>query len=82
MSEFTILCLGAGILIFEYRRQTANEESKQDEIELEKRELKEYIYNLEVMTEKQLIKLHEMSRTISELQADLEKVKKTKHQEK
>ena len=69
------------IYILDYR-QAAKEELKEGKIELEKLELKEYIDSLEVLTEEQLILLHEMSRIISELQQDLEKMKKDTLEEK
>ena len=47
LSEFAIFCIASGILIFEYHRQAAKEELKQDKNELDKRELKGYIESLE-----------------------------------
>ena len=76
MSEFTILAVGTGILLFEVKRQGEKEEVKQAEIEQEKRELREQVDRLAVTLEKQSAQLNEMSKVTLGLRDDLEKANK------
>jgi len=72
LSEFVILSVGAGILLFEYRRQGEKEEVKQAEIEQEKRDLRDQVDRLAITMEKQSAQLNEMSRITIGLRDDLE----------
>ena len=64
--------MGAGILLFEYRRQSEKEEVKQAEIEQEKRDLRDQVDRLAIAMEKQSTQLNEMSRITIGLRDDLE----------
>ena len=75
-NELVFFCLFAGVLLFEYYRQSEKEEVKQAKIEVEKIELKKYIHSLELKSEEQFVQVLEMSRIITEFQEDLEKAKK------
>ena len=75
-NELVFFCLFAGVLLFEYYRQSAKEEVRQAKIEEEKLELKKCIHSLESKSEEQFVQVLEMSRIITELQEDIEKAKK------
>ena len=64
--------MGAGILLFEYRRQSEKEEVKQAEIEQEKRDLRDQVDRLAITMDKQSAQLNEMSRITIGLRDDLE----------
>ena len=68
--------MGAGILLFEYRRQSEKEEVKQAEIEQEKRDLRDQVDRLAITMEKQSAQLNEMSKITIGLRNDLEAANK------
>ena len=76
LSEFVILSVGAGILLFEYRRQSEKEEVKQAEIEQEKCDLRDTVDRLAITMDKQSAQLNEMSKITIGLRDDLEAANK------
>ena len=73
LSEFIILSIASGILIWEYRRQSAKDEAKQIELEREKRELRDHVNHITFTVEEQAAQLRELSRITLALKDDLEK---------
>ena len=76
LSEFIILSIASGILIWEYRRQSDKEEAKQIELEREKRELRDHVNHITFTVEEQAAQLRELSRITLALKEDLEKTSK------
>ena len=76
MSEFTILAVGTGILLFEVNRQSEKEEKRLAEVEQEKKELRDQVDRLAVTLDKQSAQLNEMSKITLGLRDDLEKANK------
>ncbi|KAM7359423.1 putative OPA3-like protein CG13603 isoform 2-T2 [Cochliomyia hominivorax] len=73
LGEFIIFAIGAGLLIFEYARQTSNEAKKQEKAKLEKDELTNRLAEMTFRLERQDAQLREMTRVL----ADIGALKKT-----
>ncbi|XP_023292746.2 putative OPA3-like protein CG13603 isoform X2 [Lucilia cuprina] len=73
LGEFIIFAIGAGLLIFEYARQTSNEAKKQEKAKLEKDELTNRLAEMTFRLERQDAQLREMTRVL----ADIGVLKKT-----
>ena len=73
LSEFVILSVASGVLLYEYNRQSEKEEAKQAMVESEKRELRETVDHLTFAVEQQAAQVRELSRITVALHEDLSK---------
>ncbi|XP_058976186.1 putative OPA3-like protein CG13603 isoform X2 [Musca domestica] len=67
LGEFIIFAIGAGLLIFEYARQTSNEAKKQEKMALEKAELTNNLAELTFRLERQDAQLRELTRVLADI---------------
>ncbi|XP_073817624.1 putative OPA3-like protein CG13603 isoform X2 [Musca autumnalis] len=67
LGEFIIFAIGAGVLIFEYARQTSNEAKKQEKMALEKAELTNNLAELTFRLERQDAQLRELTRVLADI---------------
>jgi len=74
LSEFILLAIGGGIVIFEYRRQSEKEEVKTQVIEQEKAEARDQVTNLELTVARQSVQIKELTRLTIAIRDDLQKV--------
>ncbi|XP_061398758.1 putative OPA3-like protein CG13603 [Musca vetustissima] len=69
LGEFIIFAIGAGLLIFEYARQTSNEAKKQEKMALEKAELTNNLAELTFRLERQDAQLRELTRVLADIES-------------
>ncbi|KAI8130483.1 putative OPA3-like protein [Lucilia cuprina] len=69
LGEFIIFAIGAGLLIFEYARQTSNEAKKQEKAKLEKDELTNRLAEMTFRLERQDAQLREMTRVLADIES-------------
>ncbi|XP_073817623.1 putative OPA3-like protein CG13603 isoform X1 [Musca autumnalis] len=69
LGEFIIFAIGAGVLIFEYARQTSNEAKKQEKMALEKAELTNNLAELTFRLERQDAQLRELTRVLADIES-------------
>ncbi|XP_037812845.1 putative OPA3-like protein CG13603 isoform X2 [Lucilia sericata] len=69
LGEFIIFAIGAGLLIFEYARQTSNEAKKLEKAKLEKDELTNRLAEMTFRLERQDAQLREMTRVLADIGA-------------
>ena len=62
LSEFIILSVASGVILYEYNRQSEKEEVKQEQLEREKALINDKIINLEVTVEEQRAQIKELTR--------------------
>ncbi|XP_075153997.1 putative OPA3-like protein CG13603 isoform X2 [Haematobia irritans] len=67
LGEFIIFAIGAGLLIFEYARQTSNEAKKQEKMALEKLELTNNLAEMTFRLERQDAQLRELTRVLADI---------------
>ncbi|XP_013111274.2 putative OPA3-like protein CG13603 isoform X2 [Stomoxys calcitrans] len=67
LGEFIIFAIGAGLLIFEYARQTSNEAKKQEKMTLEKLELTNNLAEMTFRLERQDAQLRELTRVLADI---------------
>ncbi|XP_037048193.1 putative OPA3-like protein CG13603 isoform X2 [Bradysia coprophila] len=67
LGEVIIFTIGAGLLIFEYVRQSNKEAKKEESILMEKKELVNTINDLALQLERQDAQLREINRVVAEL---------------
>ena len=73
LSEFILVAVASAIVIYEYNRSSQKEEERQYQIELEKKEIRERIQDLEFTVEKQSTQLKELTRLAIAIRDDLQK---------
>uniref|UniRef100_A0A1I8P229 OPA3-like protein CG13603 n=1 Tax=Stomoxys calcitrans TaxID=35570 RepID=A0A1I8P229_STOCA len=69
LGEFIIFAIGAGLLIFEYARQTSNEAKKQEKMTLEKLELTNNLAEMTFRLERQDAQLRELTRVLADIES-------------
>ncbi|XP_055313069.1 putative OPA3-like protein CG13603 [Sitodiplosis mosellana] len=69
LGETIIYSIGAGLLIFEYKRQSAKEYAREDQILEEKRELQWTLQELALNIERQDAQIRHLQRTVAELES-------------
>ncbi|XP_075153913.1 putative OPA3-like protein CG13603 isoform X1 [Haematobia irritans] len=69
LGEFIIFAIGAGLLIFEYARQTSNEAKKQEKMALEKLELTNNLAEMTFRLERQDAQLRELTRVLADIES-------------
>lgn len=69
LGEIIIFAIGAGVLIFEYARQTSNEAKKQENAKLEKDELTNRLAEMTFRLERQDAQLREMTRVLADIES-------------
>ena len=74
LSETILIAVASAIVIFEYNRSAQKEEDKQNQIELEKTELKDRVQDLEFAVERQSTQLKELTRLAIAIRDDLQKM--------
>ena len=74
LSEFILVAVASGIVIFEYKRSSEKEEVRQLEIEREKMEMRGKITNLEFTVAKQTVQIKELTRLTIAIRDDLQKI--------
>ena len=67
LSEFIILSIASGMLIFEYRRQSEKEDQRQLMIEREKEDLSRQLMRLELAVDRQAAEIRNLNRWIVNL---------------
>lgn len=67
LGEFIIFAIGAGLLIFEYSRQTAKENKKNEAMQYEKMQLTNTLTEMNFRLERQDAQIREMTRVLAEL---------------
>lgn len=67
LGEFIIFAIGAGLLIFEYSRQNAKENKKNETIQYEKMQLTNTLTEMSFRLERQDAQIREMTRVLAEL---------------
>ncbi|XP_002054366.3 putative OPA3-like protein CG13603 [Drosophila virilis] len=67
LGEFIIFAIGAGLLIFEYSRQTIKENKKNEAFQMEKMQLTNTLTEINFRLERQDAQIREMTRVLAEL---------------
>ncbi|KAH8318816.1 hypothetical protein KR074_006732 [Drosophila pseudoananassae] len=67
LGEFIIFAIGAGLLIFEYSRQTAKENKKNEAAQMEKMQLTNTLTEMSFRLERQDAQIREMTRVLADL---------------
>ncbi|KAH8236726.1 hypothetical protein KR026_009361 [Drosophila bipectinata] len=67
LGEFIIFAIGAGLLIFEYSRQTAKENKKNEVAQMEKMQLTNTLTEMSFRLERQDAQIREMTRVLADL---------------
>ncbi|KAL7726886.1 hypothetical protein ACLKA6_000899 [Drosophila palustris] len=67
LGEFIIFAIGAGILIFEYSRQTVKENKKNEAFQMEKMQLTNTLTEINFRLERQDAQIREMTRVLADL---------------
>ncbi|XP_032305497.1 putative OPA3-like protein CG13603 [Drosophila ananassae] len=67
LGEFIIFAIGAGLLIFEYSRQTAKENKKNEAAQMEKMQLTNTLTEMGFRLERQDAQIREMTRVLADL---------------
>ncbi|XP_023177111.1 putative OPA3-like protein CG13603 [Drosophila hydei] len=67
LGEFIIFAIGAGLLIFEYSRQTIKENKKNEAFQLEKMQLTNTLTEMNFRLERQDAQIREMTRVLADL---------------
>ena len=73
MSEAILVGVASAIVIYEYNRSAQKEEEKQNQIEQEKKEMRDRVQELEFAVEKQSTQLKELTRLAIAIRDDLQK---------
>lgn len=67
LGEFIIFAIGAGLLIFEYSRQTIKENKKNEAMQMEKMQLTNSLTEMNFRLERQDAQIREMTRVLADL---------------
>ncbi|SPP87732.1 putative OPA3-like protein CG13603 [Drosophila guanche] len=67
LGEFIIFTIGAGLLIFEYSRQSIKETKKTEEIQMEKMQMTNTLTEINFRLERQDAQIREMTRVLADL---------------
>ncbi|KAM8703053.1 hypothetical protein ACLKA7_005399 [Drosophila subpalustris] len=67
LGEFIIFAIGAGLLIFEYSRQTIKENKKNEAFQMEKMQLTNTLTEINFRLERQDAQIREMTRVLADL---------------
>jgi len=73
LSEFIIISIASGILIYEYNRSSEKEEAKEEKLKADRESIKNKIFELELKVEKQSTQIRSLAKTAIHLEEEIQK---------